>query len=161
MFNWLDYALIVFFIVGAVFGLLQGYKWQLYRLGCLILAYFLSWYFCNSANQFLSKFTNTQDRNFIGYTVLFFSTLIITFFVGAILLKLQGGNQGRGKLAGATIGIFRNVIFCCILITYLWLLGSSLQREPINNSAIATKLRTTTFSAIYKLPFDFLYTAKK
>lgn len=158
MFNWIDYLLIGFFILGGVTGLMQGYLWQLYRLGCLILAYFAAWYFCKPVNILLLKFLKFEGEHFIGYSIVFFSTLVISFILGVIFFKLSGENEKTHKLIGAALGVAKNFLFACIIITYFWILSNNTQRDPINNSIIATSLRTATFSTVYKLPFDLIYT---
>lgn len=161
VFNWLDYLLIGFFIFGAVLGILQGYRWQLFRIGCLILAFFLVLVFSNTVNNLLSKFFKIENVNYIGYASIFFGTLLITFFIGILITKTKVSNPDGSKIAGALLGVVKNGIFCSIIITCLWLSGTERERKPINNSIISTKLRTGALFAIYKLPQSFLKSLNK
>ncbi|MFQ5584794.1 MAG: CvpA family protein [Calditrichia bacterium] len=156
MFNWLDYSLIGFFIFGAVIGMIQGYRWLLFRIGCLILAYFLALFFNSEANNVLSKFFKMESANFLGYVAVFFGTLLITYFIGILVTKTKVGHADSSKIGGVILGIAKNVIFCSIIITYVWLLGTEREREHLNRSIISTKLRTVTTFTIYKLPHRFL-----
>lgn len=156
MFNWLDYLIIGFFIIGTVLGFFQGFQWQLYRICCLILAFFLAIYFQHFANTLIVKVSESYDGNLLGLALIFFGTLIISFFIGVVFGKLKEIDQRQSKLLGAMLGTFKNVLFCSIVVTGLWLLGGENQRKYINNSLILTTLRTQTISIIYKLPHGFL-----
>lgn len=152
MFNWLDILLIGFFVLGAVFGILQGYKWQLFRIGCIILAYVLAIFFYDKANNFLAKFLQMENRHYLGYVTIFFGTLLITFLIGVFVTKSKTNYSGGSRLVGIVLGVGKNVIFCSIIITYVWLFGTENERTPINKSVISTKLRSASLFTIYKLP---------
>ena len=157
MLNWLDYLIIGFFIIGTVLGFFQGFRWQLYRICCLILAFFLAIYFQHFVNTLIAKVSESYDGNLLGgLALIFFGTLIISFFIGVVIVKVKGIDQRQSNLLGAMLGIFKNVLFCSIVVTGLWLFGGENQRKYINNSLILTTLRTQTVSIIYKLQHGFL-----
>ena len=152
MFNWLDILLIGFFTLGAVFGILQGYKWQLFRICCIFISYFLAIFFYDKANNLLAKFFQMENRNYLGYVTIFFGTLLITYLIGVFVTKSKTTYNGGSRLVGIVFGVGKNVIFCSLIITYVWLFGSETERNPINNSVISTKLRTAVLFTAYKLP---------
>ncbi|MGR3317902.1 MAG: CvpA family protein [Candidatus Anammoxibacter sp.] len=152
MFNWLDYLLIGFFIIGIVLGFSQGYLWQLYRIGCLILSFILALFFSGIANNVLARFFNIGNTNYLGHAATFFGTLLITFIIGVLLAKTKANNSDRKRILGGILGIVRSVIFCSIIISGLWILGTEKERKPINNSIISTKLRAGATFTLYKLP---------
>ncbi|MGR3219860.1 MAG: CvpA family protein [Candidatus Anammoxibacter sp.] len=152
MFNWLDYLLIGFFAFGIVLGFLQGYLWQLFRISCLILAFILALSFSSIANNILGKFLNTESIIYLGHAAIFFGTLLITFIIGVLVSKTRPDNSGKKRILGGILGVVKSVIFCSIIITGLWILGTEKERTPINGSIISSKLRTGTTFALYKLP---------
>ncbi|MGR3178569.1 MAG: CvpA family protein [Candidatus Anammoxibacter sp.] len=152
VFNWLDYLLIGFFISGIFLGFLQGYLWQLFRIACLILAFFLALFFSSIANKVLGRFLNTESMNYLGHAAIFFGTLLITYIIGVLVAKTRTDNSSKKRILGGMLGVVKNVVFCSIIITGLWILGTEKERRPINYSTIGTKLRIGTTFALYKLP---------
>ena len=152
MFNWLDYLIIGFLIFGGIIGYMQGYKWQIYRILCLILAFGISFYFSSVANAFIARYANIEGMNYVGYAAIFFLTLIITFLLGILFAKSKVGVQNKMRIIGGVLGIVKNAIFCSFIVTCLWLFGTEVERKPLNNSIVSTTLRTSTVFAIYKIP---------
>ncbi len=161
MFNWLDFVIIGFFIVGAVFGFMQGWRWQLYRIGCVIGAFVLSALFCNVVNRLLASIFKTEVALFMGYAAIFFGVLGVTFFAGALIAKLKMESAKGGKIAGSGLGFVKNVIFCAVLVTGIWILGGAKQRVHLDGSIISTELRINTLNVIYKIPKSFSAKAEK
>jgi len=152
MFNWLDYLIIGFLIFGGIVGFMQGYKWQIYRIFCLILAFVISFYFSGMANKLLARYVKIEGMDYVGYAAIFFLTLLITFLLGLLFAKTKVAEHNSKKLVGGILGVVKNTIFCSFIVTCLWLFGTEVERKPINNSIVSTKLRTSTVFAIYKIP---------
>lgn len=131
----------------------QGFWWQCYRICCLFLAFYLAILFSNGVNALLSGMFNIENAMYTGWASLFFGTLLITFVAGMLVSRMLAGRAGGGGLiSGALLGTVKNCIFCSLIITSLWIMGTENERRPINNSAIGTQLRTATLFTIYKLP---------
>lgn len=152
MFNWLDYLLIIFFVSGIIFGILRGYLWQIYRIGCLILAFVLSLLFHGMINNLVIKFLKFEDIDILGYAIIFFSTLFLTFIIGLFFVKQQDVSSGGSKMLGGLLGLVKNIIFCSIIINGLWILEGAVVKEQIVNTKIAGPIYNITSTIANKIP---------
>lgn len=152
MFNWLDYLIIVFVLSGLVFGVSQGYKWQLYRFGCVLCAFLLALVLANFSSKFINTFHPTDNAMFWGYFSIFLGFLLVTL-VGGILvfgMNFKTPNIDTDKMLGLILGLIKNAVLCSVIITSLWIFGVDGHKQAIDKSRIASTMRTET---IHFIPF--------
>lgn len=143
MFNWIDYLIISFIISGIGFGISQGYKWQLYRLGCLFLAFIFANIFAQTLSRSFSYNFEADTSRLIGHFSVFFGTLLITFIIGIFSfgLRFKYPNIDVNKMLGMLFGLMKHSALCCIIISVLWIVAVDNQRQYIEGSKIASAMR--------------------
>lgn len=153
MFNWLDYLIIVFIVSGIVFGLTHGYKWHLYRLGCVLGAFLLAILLTGPLSKLITLFYKTENAKMISAFSVFLGVLLITLILGKLSSNtyFKYPNIDVNKMLGIFIGLCRNVILCSIIVTLFWILSVEGQRQHINESKIANTMRVGSLPIINKI----------
>ncbi len=140
--NWLDYALIAVFAIGAVIGMLTGPLWQAYRLFSVVLSIAAAYLLNKIVIVYLNGMFSHEASSILGYTIVFVAVLFLTYIIGRLLkfflIKRKFGISGR--LFGGGIGVLKTIFICSAIILVVSYTENNKVQEVVNGSLIAANL---------------------
>ncbi len=154
--DWLDYILIALITIGTIFGIATGPLWQIYRILSVALSVVSAIVFHKISSSALSGVFSTETASILGYSIVFFVLLILTYAIGnmfkSLLTKRKFGISGR--LLGGGVALLKTIITCGIIISGVSIMGNSRTEIIVNNSLIASKLNKGSQAVISRIPID-------
>ncbi len=152
--NWLDFTLIGVLAIGALFGVVSGPLWQIYRISSVALSIVAALLFHKLLSSLVKGVFSLQVSNILGYAVIFGIILVVTYAAGNIfrrfLTKRKFGMSGR--LIGGGISFIKTLIVCCVIIAGVSFWGNNRTRKTIDGSLIAKNLDKGTQAVIPLFP---------
>jgi membrane protein required for colicin V production len=165
-YTWIDYLVIVVFILSALTGLRRGFIREAISLGTLVAAFIIASMFAGRFADWLNNFAgaqsvvnglaklfgeaNAQDAlSLITLGLSFFILFVLTMIAGAIINRMASGVTmipGLGmidRFLGAVFGIVRGFLFSVAILFLL-----SLTSIPEGNAWTQSQLRPYFQSSI-------------
>jgi uncharacterized membrane protein required for colicin V production len=145
MHNYIDYAVIIFVIVGFLLGLKDGFIKKFLSLAALVAAIFISITFSSSLKQLIMEITSLADLP--AMIVSFISIFVISFILASILSKMLTPKDAVfsliNKFLGGVIGVFQvGFLLSAILILLNFF------RFPDEATRVRSHLYNFTYSII-------------
>jgi membrane protein required for colicin V production len=143
--HWLDFTLVLVFLIGGLFGLRSGLLWQVARFAIFFGAvYACIQYNTVVADELLNHFEGLNDSTskLMAHIVIFLGvcligvivTLILEHFLRAVNLKPVD------RLLGGVVGVLKMALLAGGLLTGIALYGTKETNESIAGSKIAPPL---------------------
>lgn len=152
--NWLDYALIAIMAIGIISGMLTGPLLQVYRMFSVILSIAVAFLLNKIVSNILNGLFRPEDASIIGYAIVFFVVLIMTYVVGKFLKiflsKMKFGMSGR--VLGGWLGFLNTILICGIIILIASFTENTRTQEIVNGSLIASNLEKGARMVISVVP---------
>jgi len=145
MHNYIDYAVIIFVIIGFLLGLKDGLIKKVISLAALIAAIFISITFSHDVKKIAMQITSLDALP--AMIVSFILIFVVSFLVASLLSRLLKPRDGVisliNKFLGGIVGVFQIWLILSALFIFL-----NLFSFPDKESRVQSHLYNFTFSLI-------------
>lgn len=103
-------------------GIIKGFIRELFSLIFLIIGIVLAYLFYNDAGTFLMKYVNNRNiANFVGFTVIFTSVLIVGAIFTYLIRKILtvGPLKAIDRIMGGVFGLLRGILISIVIVSVL------------------------------------------
>lgn len=163
--NWLDWLIIVGFVLSVITAAAQGFFFELFSLAGVILGYLLAaWEYKRVAVWFIPYVKSDWVANAAGFLVIFIAVAVLAGVAGRIArwAMKEVGLRWFDRVLGAVFGLVRGVLIASVLVMALAAFGpgSKTLAESRFGSYFLVVGRAATWVAPYELREGFRQGAK-
>ena len=159
--HWADTTIIALLLIGAAFGLLSGFLWQVSRIVSFGVALYASIYCHEWASGVLTvvfaRDTDPRIPRVLAYPILFLGVYLVFFLITLLLertmkaARLEPLNRVVGALLGAVKTALIVGAICLAMASY----PNTRTQEILQKSALAPVLADVTNIVIIAIPDEY------
>jgi membrane protein required for colicin V production len=119
--NFIDYIIIIFFVIGFILGYKDGLIRKLIGLAGILIGIFLAVKFSDAFGKVLTPFFNNEEylASIIGGFIIFIATVILASIIKRLVHPHDKVNQFVNQISGGIIGSIQILIFLSVLLLVL------------------------------------------
>jgi membrane protein required for colicin V production len=120
--NWLDFVLILVFVISFVAGIAKGFARLAVGLISAILGFLFALWFYGAAGSFLLPYVSHRGiANFLGFVATFVVVLLAGALAGKLLSMMfkWAGLSWLDRLLGGVVGLLRGLVLAIALVLAL------------------------------------------
>ena len=158
---WLDTAIVAVLLIGAAFGALTGFLWQIARIAGLGLALYCCLMFNDTASEIIQRdFLQGADPNLakgIAYIVVFAAVYLACYFVALLLDQTIRAVhlQAMDRLLGAVVGVLKMGLVAAAVCFGLMQYPHPRTKEWIEQSTLAPIMAQGMDYALLAIPEEY------
>jgi len=154
VFNWLDVILLIILIITAILGVIKGLVRQLVGILAVVAGVILALAYYPYVSQALKPlFSNKALAHFLGFLIIFITTLILGWIIGRLFSKaMKGSLKFFNHLFGGGVGFIKGVLICGIIVFAM--LVFPVQNKALEESEIAPYCLKVTQLAVDLIPLE-------
>ncbi len=152
--SWIDYTVFIILFFSAILGLVSGPVLQFFRIGCLFISFFTTFFFHGILSSILSGIFSPSSGKLLSYFIIFGTAFVITYIFTDILKRIMiNWKMGMGlRLFGALLGITKGIVFCGVIIFGTLSFCSEPTHDKINDSKIASYIGKGMYTIVSVIP---------
>lgn len=150
--NWLDIVLAIIILLAFILGLVKGLVRQIIGIVAVIVGLVLAAEYYPRLSHFLSSFiSNAKAADFLGFFLIFITTLIAGWLLAFLISKLiRGGLKFINHLLGGVFGLLKGILISGVVVFAF--LVFPIDRNAVVKSRLAPHTLALTKAAIYLIP---------